>query len=188
MQVRKQNRRLNDREEKFAQVYVETHNTITAYKQAGYKWGEGGKAPGYLKSKVSMLVHRPTIAARIKELESKQLEDKAERAAFTLDMLRDKFTELGEENHENKNMSEARLNYEALGRTMGAFKDVHLIDASKQREYSLEEEIEGRRLASLMVSDKLDKEAEDCAGDTIIDVKVLTDNKDNVPTIDAQSA
>lgn len=145
-------RPLNERQIKFVEVYAETGNAVTAYKEAGYLWQRDGQPQSWLTAKAGELALRPNVHAAIERIKTERTRQNDAQTLFTIDFIRAKHVELFKECRQVGDMTNATRNLEALGRTVGAYSDNLIIDAGKVREFSEREQLEAQRLARLMLT------------------------------------
>ena len=129
----------------YATIGSETyHNGRKSAIAAGYSEKSAG-------STASLMLRRESTLTKIADLEAQQLAQQAATAGFKLAWLQGEFARLAKKAEMEGSLSEARANLEALGKTMGAFKDNISVDVAERQQYTEREQLEGRRLARMLI-------------------------------------
>lgn len=151
-----EHRKLNDKQEKFVQAYVDGGgNTIQAYRDAGYCCIKDGIESKWIKGRAYSVLRSINVQAAIQKIKGRRdLEDEAEKK-FSLDWLRAQHMELLAKALEGNDLNNAFKNVEAIGRTSGLYTDTTRIDLGEQLQLTEHQALEAKRLAEILVSQSI---------------------------------
>ena len=132
--------KLTEREKRFCATYARTGNRVTAYKEAGYKWEEGGKSTKYMSQYISAILRRGKVRREIDRIQNELQERRLTRDEITADFIRDEHARLAKLAEEKGDLTNATRNLEAIGKMIGAYADqVSRMDINIRREWTPEE-------------------------------------------------
>ena len=139
--------KLNVRQYAFVKAYRKHFDPVRAYEEAGYTKGKNKIDCGQRARRV---FNTRAVQAELDRLATIDAEYQSLRDRNDIAWIRGEHKRLAKVCEEKELYSEARQNIEALGRTIGAYKEGLQISVDAQREYDELERIEGKRLAKMM--------------------------------------
>jgi len=148
-------RQMSAQQRAFFESYIVKHNTIQAYKDAGYVKPNDKRGPDAIKNAAYAVLQGQRIRAAL-QAHTANIERQAQiEAAMSLDWIVDEHRRLMAKAEESGNLAVATKNLEMIGRTRGIYQDTLTLDVGARQALSEAQEVEARRLAGLLVDEQV---------------------------------
>lgn len=166
----------------FFESYIVQHNTIQAYRDAGYVKPDDKRGPDAIKNAAYAVLQGARIKAALAAHTAHVEQQAAIEATMAREWVMAQHKDLYDLHVLEQRWGEARANLEDIGKAQGVYTDVTRIDVGERQALSESQESEARRLAGLLVADTVSGSGSSLVrdpgapGDEIVDVEVLPEN------------
>lgn len=144
-------RKLDKRQKKFKEVYLEHGDGVRAYTEAGYPTKDKlGKPVKFLHQRVYSVLNTSSMQHALAIHRTRAIERQQAHEQFSVDWIQRKHYNYADLCEAKGDMGNATRNVEDIGKTVGAYGDgnIHL---TVERQFSEQERLEAQRIGELLL-------------------------------------